>query len=248
MMRTPAYQKILFYPTVDEFSMLKIDGSWTHPSLMRWRDMEIRLEVGKIFSPWQRVFSTDMQFVVPFLTAIIELNDGAPVQITWDQSCVNCDGGQCISGNFCGVPYNVTGQNTDGICYGRVGATDDATTDCDLKIYLGWFGSDSSSNYLVSAGQRYSAFRKYSAKGAYDSAATTFDQTRPKLPTDLPNEFSQDVQFAVQSAEREREPSDSGKGAKDSYEWMPQNLPSNPLAAAFTKFTAFAYYVFRLYF
>ena len=55
----------------------------------------------------------------------------------------------------------------------------DEQTDCDLKIYVSWFGTDKDGNYLISAGKRLSAFRSWSLKSAYESASQTLKDNQP---------------------------------------------------------------------
>jgi len=187
LLRIPDFNKIVFYPTVDQFTLMDVVGSWSDSKLMRYGDMEFRLEIGNIFSPWQRVFSEDYQYVIPFVTGIVTLDNGSPVSIAWDNACLGCSGTQCISGTSCGIQFNTT-DGADGTCAGRAGAT--GTTDCDLKVYLGWYGTDGDNTYLTSSGQRYSAFRQYSAYSAYSTAADTLNQEKPQFPTQLPDDFT----------------------------------------------------------
>lgn len=71
----------------------------------------------------------------------------------------------CIDG-FCGQPI--------GECGG--GATD---VDCDLKIYVGWYGTDTSGGYLTSASKRLSAFRSWSVVDVFESARSIAIENQP---------------------------------------------------------------------
>jgi len=167
--------KIIFYPKVDEFSLLQISMNASQREAFDHPDMWIRIEFSDKMSPLKhrRKRSRDIlanivryDFVVPFWTAIIQLKDGLAESITWDDGCYGCSDLPCYEAT-CGI------RNIN--CYaGKV--------DCDIKIYLGWFGTDKSGRYLTSAGKRLSRFRAYSVKSAYDTASETAINAIPDPP------------------------------------------------------------------
>jgi hypothetical protein len=197
--------KIVFWPRVDIFTLLEINDIFFNYTVLReaynnngtlFNDtrrvyimnntqLAISIEMGTVASAPKPIFSfpcnDDSCYVVPFFTAIVEVDSNYVRSITWDDAgCFNCGDAACIEG-FCGV-------NRGTQCYrGPEGAG--GNFDCDIKVYLGWFGADSAGTYLTSAGQRLSAFRSYSVASAYDSAAATIAAERPQFPTDLPNQF-----------------------------------------------------------
>jgi hypothetical protein len=198
--------KIVFWPTVDVFTLLEVNDAFTGVSVrnvseenngtftnvrrefrvMNSSNLAISLEIGNVASPAQPVYSSpcteDSCFIVPFFTGIVEVDGNVVKGVSWDDAgCFNCDGAACIEG-FCGI-------NTWQQC---AGPNSGGKFDCDIKVYLGWFGGDARGNYLTSAGQRFSAFRSYSLASAYDAAAQTVAAERPRFPTELPNQFDGD--------------------------------------------------------
>lgn len=150
-----------FYPDVDRFTMVEIDESfgedWLDGSIA---ETYIRVEVGDKSSQWRRRgkgFDSGNQYVVPFYTMIVELQDGMVKALTWDDGCYGCEGDSaaCVDGYTCGVSTEVCQKEEK---------------DCDLKLYLGWFGTDKGGNYLTSAGKRLSRFRGSSLKSAFNNA------------------------------------------------------------------------------
>lgn len=114
-------------------------------------------------------------YVVPFWTLVVTVSAGVPTSAYWDDDCSLCARDQCIDGN-CGVDSNkicTSGEQGGG-------------TDCDLKIYICWTGTDRNGAYMTSAGRRYSQFRRWSLNAAYNSAANFADQNLPRPPDELP--------------------------------------------------------------
>jgi hypothetical protein len=108
--------------------------------------------------------------IVPFYTFIIQLGDGFVSGLTWDDGCYGCEGNSeetCVAdadGNAMGCAI------AEAKCSQTNADTQLPEVDCDLKMYLGWFGTDVLGNYLTSAGKRLSRFRGASLKGAFDTA------------------------------------------------------------------------------
>jgi len=101
------------------------------------------------------------------LTAIIILDSGIPTDIQWDDGCYGCSGDACID-STCGVGLYDT-------CW--IGETD-----CSVKIYVGWFGTDDNDVYLTSSGKRLSRFREFSLNTAFNSATNTLNNNLPNPP------------------------------------------------------------------
>lgn len=119
---------------------------------------------------WEGGYSTLKQFqnenmVVPQLTIIIQIKDGKIVGMEWDDAnaCLGCDAGSCIDG-FCAIPKSQCGLES---------------VTCDLKVYIGWIGTDTKGNYMTSAGRRLSQFRNYSLKDTFDVAYKTYEDEVP---------------------------------------------------------------------
>jgi len=149
----------MFYPVVDEFTLLEIDQSFNESWLDDPKDVVyIRVEVGKKSSPWRRrsQINGGIRYTVPFLTLIIETVDGIVSKLYWDDSCGTCVSPSMCVGQSCGVAY-------DGC---------QSSYNCNLQIYVGWFGTDSRQDYMQSAGKRLSRFRGASLRGALNTALT----------------------------------------------------------------------------
>lgn len=105
--------------------------------------------------------------VYPFLTAIMDVDNGVIKGITWDDACVFCGGTECVENtyNFNGMPQNQSsaGQNTRS-CFvstedcNSLLATNSSSTVCDLTLYTVWSGTDANGIALQSQAYRFSAF------------------------------------------------------------------------------------------
>jgi len=168
--------KMLFYPKVEDFSLLQIVtlNSTTQRVVGVWDslDLWIQVEFSDGVSPVKLRANRDSNghvFVVPFWTVIVQLNNGALDFIWWDDGCFGCGGAQCIN-DFCGIDSN--------------SCKPDGESDCDVKMYVGWTGTDDTGRFLVSAGKRLSRFRQWSVSSAYDNAYATATTAVPD-----PNSF-----------------------------------------------------------
>jgi len=172
--------KTSFQPQVDDFVLLQVanshttdltSGAWIAAS-----DVHFRVEIGNLTSSWKQRRSGDN--VIPFWTAIIQASQGEITGIDWDDGCFACDNSQCIN-QTCGIGletcYEVT---TNGTVVSQPGAT----TNCDWKVYIGWYGSDKAGNIFTSNSKRLSAFRSYSVSKVYNTAVAN----APAIPTKVP--------------------------------------------------------------
>jgi len=183
--------KIVFFPLVDDYTLMQVAaqpaqfdaaGNLLSPSQKdrfddpnMWVQVEVAIASVAIVSPpkirMNVVHHTDgtvdTRYVVPYWVAIVNLNNGIPTSIDWDDGCYGCGGDECIM-DTCAVDIQTC--EVDGI-------------DCDIKIYLGWFGTDGDGQYLVSAGKRPSRFKQYSISSAVSSAASTAYDNLPDAPT-----------------------------------------------------------------
>jgi len=170
--------KIYFHPQVDIFTLLDVVARPAEFGNERERfddlNMWVTVETAGVAAPWK--YRRDQQpggTVVPFWTAIITMDNGRPTGITWDDGCYGCDGAHCVM-QTCSVDF--------ADCYSPA-----TNIDCDVKVYLGWFGTDSNGQYLISAGKRLSQFRQYSIAAAANSAAQTGSNLLPAFQGDFTN-------------------------------------------------------------
>ena len=161
LMQNETRYKSQFWVKVDEFALLELDNSFNTD----YYNKNTTVQIEASLNASKAINTATEELRVPFFTIIIELNQGEISSITWDDKCVGCLSDECIDG-FCGIPQNYCG-------------TADSQTDCDLKIYLGWFGTDKNGNYLTSAGQRLSAFRSWSLNEAFEAASETYKENQP---------------------------------------------------------------------
>lgn len=126
-----------FYPTVDEYTSLTIPN--TYAKLVTYQDVQIKVEFtfsGYMYDALAPKRWAKNQKAVPFRTVIVTMDQGLPTKIEWEQTkCyfADCD---CVD-EMCPVKCE--------------------KGDCDLKIYLGWAGTDIAGNILNSAS--YSIYR-----------------------------------------------------------------------------------------
>jgi len=211
---TPTWQ-MAFYTTIDDFTLLQVSNAFGNEvnvtynstfnrlgvdigeivTLVNRTDAAVQVEMGDKTTGPTPFFMCDVTQqncqIVPFFTVIVTVNGDQLVSVTWDDAgCFACGGDQCI-GNM--APTDPTTTNTSpGFC--GINEVDSCAsnftnggTDCDPKFYVGWYGQDTGGSYLISAGERLSAFRSYSLASAYNSAADTAYAQRPSFPdTTLP--------------------------------------------------------------
>jgi len=158
--------KMLFYPNVDDFSLLQIVTSPSYPRM--WTDPSLWFQIewsNGVSPPKQRNgFAGSTALAVPFWTIIITLASGSMSDVEWDDACFSCS--NCVDGS-CAIPQSQCGY-TGG------------AADCDAKFYLGWMGTDGNSSPLTSANKRFSQFTEYSISSAFSQAYAT---ATPEVPT-----------------------------------------------------------------
>lgn len=181
--------KTVFYPKVDEFTLLEVDNSWRSINDF-WGNIDnlggfkVHIELNGQRSDMLSVQANGFQ--VPYWTITNQLSDGVlnpNTPFVWDN-----DGGD---GCFGGCPES---ECVNGFCGVSTASCDDETFDCDLKIYVGWYGTDLSGSYLTSASKRLSQFRTWSVVELFDSASSFAAETLPD-PDDLIDQAGDLVQL-----------------------------------------------------
>lgn len=200
--------KSMYYPTVDTMSLLQLERStpfgnstsiaqqnFSLYSDWHWdAAVSIVLEVNAgdpanssatirstpvrrfgVYNPLESSMVTNAQqqfipMIVPFWTAIITVADGIVQSIDWDTDCSLCSTAYCLDG-VCAIDPSQCSV------FG-------GTTDCDVKIYVAWGGSDSSQTPLQSTNMRLSQFRRWSFAGAFNAASNWYTNSLPTLPQD----------------------------------------------------------------
>lgn len=174
--------KTVYYPYVDEFSLLEISRSFNSSVTMFTatdrtiaNNTVIFLQIGSVKSDTRTYSYSDASgiYVVPFLTAIVHVTSGIVTDITWDSGCYSCSSDACAQG-ICAVPIDECDDFATG-------------TNCDVKVYLSWTGTDSNSRYLTSSAAVLSNFEAYGITNAFKSAAATTTQAYPQFGTYNPS-------------------------------------------------------------
>eukprot|EP00462_Mataza_sp_D1_P001702 CAMPEP_0175092840 /NCGR_PEP_ID=MMETSP0086_2-20121207/2678_1 /TAXON_ID=136419 /ORGANISM="Unknown Unknown, Strain D1" /LENGTH=238 /DNA_ID=CAMNT_0016365731 /DNA_START=46 /DNA_END=762 /DNA_ORIENTATION=+ len=160
----------LLSPVVDDFTLLRLAGSYKNPlvdksNLDQSGLNHVRLEATGLTSTYKtrsRGSQLSNRYYVPFWTAIIELRDGFVQSINWDDGCWGCDreSAACLD-KTCSVPHSE--------CFDE--STRSGAVNCDVKVYVGWFGTDKNGKYLTSAGKRLSRFRSTSLQDLFNAAS-----------------------------------------------------------------------------
>lgn len=157
------YSRFSFAPVADDYSRFFIDGSYEQ--LIRDNNMNANIT---LFASSQTSVSFLRKFydrdvgVFPYLTAIINVQDGVVRGISWDDACVFCGSNRCVENT-----YDFSGQQafprepTTG-CYLTKQECSDIHSKggntCDLTLYVVWTGTDANGNYFTSSSKRFSAF------------------------------------------------------------------------------------------
>jgi len=171
--------KMVFFPQVDDYTLMQVAsrkglqrGRFDDPNM--WVQIEIATASVVIVSPpkpRQKTVESGKSYIVPYWVAIVIMKDGIPSRIDWDDGCYGCSDDECVA-DTCGIGLD---QCPDS----RIEQTG---IDCDIKVYIGWFGTDTDGQYLISAGKRPSRFKQYSISDAVSGAALTAYDNLPDAP------------------------------------------------------------------
>jgi len=128
-------------------------------------------------------YTTSVQ-VIPVLTAIIQVKNGAVTGVDWDDGCFFCSEGdpECtayaLNSSYSVSPtgessFSCAQSNFTSSCVQETSTP--FTNVCDLKLYVVWSGTDSQGNSFASAGLRFSQYRAYGIGSLYNSALSSVD-------------------------------------------------------------------------
>jgi len=113
----------------------------------------------------RRYVDGPLQRIYPFLTAIIEVDEGSVIGITWDDACGFCERSECQLNtyNFDGSVASAeqAKQPVEGCYLTReqcLGFAASGSKICDLKLYVVWSGTDADGKALLSSDSRFSMF------------------------------------------------------------------------------------------
>ena len=118
------------------------------------------------------------ELVYPQLTAIIDVEMGDVVGISWDDGCIFCKSSECDENTFNFQGELSTPIDDAGSCGETVDFCRDSLAresgECDLMLYVVWTGTDSNGRAFKSAAYRFSAFPK-------QELGDNFDISLPKI-------------------------------------------------------------------
>mmetsp|Transcript_40436 Transcript_40436/g.95003 ORF Transcript_40436/g.95003 Transcript_40436/m.95003 type:complete len:244 (-) Transcript_40436:456-1187(-) len=160
------YGRLLFQPVADDYTHLTVKGSYytlASNDLDNFgTDIYVHVASQNRYST-QRLYSSRRGEVFPFLTAVVNVDKGEVVSISWDDSCAGCPGNnkRCQENtySFDGTQFKRDGMFTRG-CYLR--RQDECTEKkCGLSVYVVWFGTDKYGQVLDSFHSRLTAFPQH---------------------------------------------------------------------------------------
>lgn len=134
-----------FFTRVDQFSQLMLKGSGA--TFYRNASTYVWLSVGAVTSPL-RLWS-DGDSYVGYYSAIVRMEEGRVIGISWDEGCKNCPDDICIGGQNCGLSYGSSYVP----CF---------TDECNMKVYVAWVGTTTNQRQCLSGGFLPSNFRRFS--------------------------------------------------------------------------------------
>lgn len=168
------YKRFTFNMIADEFSSYEIPKSFLGVAPPAGSPPSPFLDASHVFVASQASLSFLRRYddktmtpnrIYPFLTAIIDVEDGVIRGIAWDDACVFCEKKECVANtyNFNGsvATADQTNQPVDGCYLTRdecMGFAATGSNKCDIKIYVAWTGTDADGNVLLSSGSRFSMF------------------------------------------------------------------------------------------
>lgn len=167
-----SYMRLNFQPIADTYSrfhvpnsfkQLVIDPNGRVGSLFSG-NITVHTECQKALS-YQKWYFNGGDKVFPFLTAIIDVENGVVRGITWDDASIFCspDEAERNTFDFNGLAGSEEkfGQPVEG-CFlslkNECTVQTETGTQCDLLLYVVWTGTDSKGNSFLSSSYRFSAF------------------------------------------------------------------------------------------
>jgi len=172
------YRRFTFTPLADEANYFVIDNSYYDlVEQSNFPDATVHVESQKEISFMRRYYNATMDQIFPFLTAIINVDEGDVIGITWDEACIFCkenqDPDRCVENTYSFDGTHPTGDEfptpSKG-CWLNKEECDTTTTStgkdeklesvCTLGIHFVWTGTDENNVPLTSYGTRRSALLK----------------------------------------------------------------------------------------
>jgi len=154
------YKRLMFTPIADKYTSFVVEGSYKNRDSYGLGDqIYVHVASNKKLS-LQRLYTDESERkVFPFLTAIVSVEKGEVKGVSWDDSYIYCreDRRSENTYKYNGEEFERTDLNTGG-CYYTSDVCANSPSECDLKVYVVWSGTDALGRTLNSYHSRLSAF------------------------------------------------------------------------------------------
>lgn len=199
----PAH-KTRFFLQVDRYSLLELGGTAGNAdidvdpfidnqpidetSAIMMNNTLIQVEFGGFTTPVvRRTFippvnpldvvpvTNQQRRVVTFYTLIIELDRGMVKDLFWQEGCYGCGSSQNCWREPDVLPWCTTQYSDCSV----VDLSAGSGVSCNIKIYVGWQGTDADGNYLMSAQSSIKNFLQFAVSTPFESAQNIFGQLGP---------------------------------------------------------------------
>eukprot|EP00594_Rhizosolenia_setigera_P008326 CAMPEP_0178958172 /NCGR_PEP_ID=MMETSP0789-20121207/11434_1 /TAXON_ID=3005 /ORGANISM="Rhizosolenia setigera, Strain CCMP 1694" /LENGTH=597 /DNA_ID=CAMNT_0020640727 /DNA_START=328 /DNA_END=2121 /DNA_ORIENTATION=+ len=161
------YSRWIFRPTADEYSHITMTNTYNDLVLNEnsYQDqVSIHVASQKAVSFIRRFYDSEQNKIYPYLTAILDVDNGVVKGIAWDDSCVFCrsEPERCEENTYDFSGTSRIGPEKTKGCFFTKDECDklhsEGKKDCDLNLYVVWTGTDKNGRLLSSSGSRWSAF------------------------------------------------------------------------------------------
>lgn len=175
----PYNVKMGFPIKVDEYTVLEIPDSFDFVRDKVPEATIIHPQLGKTdyYGPgnWYNVKST--QLVQSVMHLVIQVSEGNLVGMRWVTGCHGCNitsQSDCKKQSFTFIDYvqNKSVNPTTETCSIKYCENNDKKHYCNLKIFIGWEGTDFNGNYLVTTSQMLPNFAKQNGDDMFNNQKT----------------------------------------------------------------------------
>lgn len=168
--------KMGFPIKVDEYTVLEIPDSYDFVKDKAPETVIVHPQLGNTgyYGPanWYSVKSAKV--VQPVMHLVIQVSEGNLVGMRWVDGCHGCNvstPADCRKQTFSFIDYfrNGSVSQTNQVCGMNYCADTDKKHYCNLKLYIGWEGTDFNGNYLVTTSQMLPNFAKQNGPDMFEN-------------------------------------------------------------------------------
>src|SRR3990167_2312583 len=172
----PYNVKMGFPIKVDEYTVLEIPDSYDFVKDKIPETTIIHPQLGNTgyYGPgnWYNVKSAKV--VQPVMHLVIQVSEGNLVGMRWVDGCHGCNvtnPSECRKQSFSFIDYLKNGSVTQNneVCSMNYCADTDKKHYCNLKLFIGWEGTDFNGNYLVTTSQMLPNFAKQNGGDMFEN-------------------------------------------------------------------------------